>query len=74
VQDEVVVTVRVAGVAPAVTVDAQLDYEREAYVSSRWWRPEDLPAAERYYPGRLVEFLPAFLAGEPIEEPFETWS
>jgi 8-oxo-dGTP pyrophosphatase MutT (NUDIX family) len=74
IQDEVVVTVRVAGVAPPINVDAQLDYERDAYVSSRWWRTEDLPATERYYPGRLVEFLPTFLAGEDIEEPFELWS
>lgn len=74
VQDEVVVTVRVAGVAPVVSVEAQLDYERESYVDSRWWRPADLPAEERYYPGRLLEFLPAFLAGERIDEPFEFWS
>jgi len=74
IQDEVVVTARVAGVAPPIDVEAQLDYERESYVDHRWWRPEDLPATERYYPGRLAEFLPAFLAGEQIDEPFETWS
>lgn len=74
VQDEVVVTARVAGVAPPIDVGAQLDYERDAYVDSRWWRLADLPAHERYYPGRLAELLPAFLAGEHIDEPFELWS
>lgn len=74
VQDEVVVTVRVAGVAPRVDVEAQLDYERDSYVDHRWWRPEDLPTTERYYPGRLAELLPAFLAGEHIDEGFELWS
>jgi 8-oxo-dGTP pyrophosphatase MutT (NUDIX family) len=74
IQDEVVVTVRVAGIAPPIDVEAQLDYERESYVDHRWWRPADLPATERYYPGRLAEFLPAFLAGEQIDEGFELWS
>jgi hypothetical protein len=28
----------------------------------------------RFYPGRLPELLPKFLAGEHIDEPFERWS
>lgn len=32
------------------------------------------PAAVRFYPGRLPEFIRPFLAGEEIDEPFELWS
>ena len=28
----------------------------------------------RFYPGRLPELLPAFLAGRIIDEPFEFWN
>ena len=75
VQDEVVVTAPVAGVAPPVDVRGQLDYERDSYVASRWWPQAELRAMEeRCYPGRLPELLAAFLAGDRIEEPFEVWS
>lgn len=75
IQDEVVVTVPVAGVAPRIDVSAQLDYELDAYLDFRWWLPDDLVvAAPRCYPGRLPELLPVFLAGERIDEPFELWS
>lgn len=75
IQDEVVVLVPVAGVAPPVDVTAQLDYERDSYLSSRWWPRDDLLATtERCYPGRLVELLPALLAGDRVDEPFEIWS
>jgi len=44
-------------------------------VAARWWpRDELLATSERCYPGRLAELLPAFLAGERIDEPFEMWS
>lgn len=75
VQDEVVVTARLAGVAPEVDVAGQLDYELAAYLAARWWPMAELLAtADRCYPGRLPELLPALLAGEPVAEPFETWS
>lgn len=75
VQDEVVVAAPVAGVAPELNVSAQFEYEREAYPGYRWWPQGELCATtERCYPGRLPELLPAFLAGEPIDEPFEHWS
>jgi 8-oxo-dGTP pyrophosphatase MutT (NUDIX family) len=75
IQDEVVVLAPVAGVQPAVDVSAQFDYERDSYLDSRWW-PQDelLTTTERCYPGRLPELLPALLAGEPVDEPFEVWS
>jgi 8-oxo-dGTP pyrophosphatase MutT (NUDIX family) len=75
IQDEVVVIVPVAGVAPAIDVTRQLDYERDAYLSARWWPREELLATkERCYPGRLPELLPALLAGDRVDEPFEVWS
>jgi 8-oxo-dGTP pyrophosphatase MutT (NUDIX family) len=75
VQEEVVATVRVPGVAPAVDVTGQLDYELDAYLAARWWpRAELLTTTRRCYPGRLPELLPAFLAGERVDEPFEVWS
>ncbi|TDV57239.1 NUDIX domain-containing protein [Actinophytocola oryzae] len=75
IQDEVVVLVDVAGVEPAVDVSAQLDYERASYLGLRWWpRDELLATTQRCYPGRLPELLPALLAGEPVDEPFEVWS
>ncbi|MGB3439295.1 MAG: NUDIX domain-containing protein [Actinophytocola sp.] len=75
VQQEVVAVVPVHGVAPRIDVAGQLDYELDAYVSARWWPRDELIATrERCYPGRLPELLPAFLAGQRIDEPFEMWS
>jgi hypothetical protein len=52
-----------------------LDYEKEDYVDDAWWPvAEVLASRERFYPGRLPRLLPAFLAGQPIDEPFEHWS
>jgi hypothetical protein len=36
--------------------------------------PEITRSRERFYPGRLPELLPRFLAGEDIDEPFERWN
>jgi 8-oxo-dGTP pyrophosphatase MutT (NUDIX family) len=75
VQDEVVVTVQVAGIAPPIDVDGQLEYELASYIDHRWWPVDELLATtERCYPGRLPELLPALLAGDPVDEPFEVWS
>lgn len=75
VQDEVVVTVQLDGIGPAVDTSAQLDYELDAYLAAHWWPVADvLGARERFYPGRLPALLPALLAGEHIDEPFELWS
>ncbi len=80
VQDEVVVAVRLGVAGPAVDESRRLDYEREDYFGFRWWpaaeiaAARDRPPAERFYPGRLPEFIGPFLAGEEIDEPFELWS
>lgn len=75
VQEEVVALVTVPSVAPSIDVTGQLDYEVDAYMSARWWPLNELlTTRERFYPGRLPSLLPAFLAGERIDEPFERWS
>ncbi len=75
VQDEVIVAVRLPTVRPAVDASTRLDYEKEDYVDYAWWPvAEVLASRERFYPGRLPRLLPAFLAGQPIDEPFEHWS
>ncbi|WP_244317203.1 NUDIX hydrolase [Micromonospora terminaliae] len=74
-QDEVVVPVRLPGPGPDVDEADRLDYEVEDYFGFRWWPVADVVAEQpRCYPGRLPELLPAFLAGEEIDEPFELWS
>ncbi|RKN51134.1 NUDIX hydrolase [Micromonospora endolithica] len=74
-QDEVVVTVRLAGPGPEVDEAHRLAYEQEDYFGFRWWPLAAIvPGPERFYPGRLPELLPALLAGEPVDEPFELWS
>jgi 8-oxo-dGTP pyrophosphatase MutT (NUDIX family) len=74
-QDEVIVTVRLAGAGPDVDEAHRLDYEREDYFGFRWWPQTEIMASrERFYPGRLPVLLDAFLRGEQIDEPFELWS
>lgn len=74
-QHEVVVAVRLDEVGPAVDGALRLDYEKEDYIDFSWWPVEDIvTSAERFYPGRLPEFLPDLLAGKSVDEPFELWS
>lgn len=74
-QHEVVVGARVPGSQPAISAAGRTPNEVEVYVGTRWWEiGEILSSAERFYPGRLPELLPGFLAGESIDEPFERWN
>jgi 8-oxo-dGTP pyrophosphatase MutT (NUDIX family) len=74
-QHEVVVLARLAADRPEITDAGQTPEELEDYVGARWWEVADIAASrERFYPGRLPELLPAFLAGETIDEPFERWN
>jgi 8-oxo-dGTP pyrophosphatase MutT (NUDIX family) len=74
-QHEVVVQARVAADQPAVVDGGRTPEEVEDYVTARWWRvPEITQSRVRFYPGRLPELLPRFLAGEAIDEPFERWN
>jgi len=74
-QHEQVVMIRLTGLGPAVDGSQRVDFENEDYFGFRWWPiSEIVGSGDRFYPGRLPTLLPAFLAGEQIEEPFEVWS
>ena len=74
-QHEVVVGVDLDADRPTVIDGGRTDEEREEYTEARWWELTDLLAsAERFYPGRLPQLLPAFLAGAELTEPFERWN
>ena len=47
---------------PPINESARTDYERDDYFDFRWWPiPEVTSSRDRFYPGRLPEFLPALL-------------
>lgn len=74
-QTEVVVKVRLTSVAPPVDESGREEEESDSYVGHRWMPvAEVLASSERFYPGRVPELLPDFLAGKEIDEPFELWS
>lgn len=75
VQHEQVVTIRLADLGPAVDGSGRVDFEDEDYFGFRWWPIAEIVASDaRFYPGQLPILLPAFLAGEQIDEPLEVWS
>ena len=74
-QHEVVVRAQVAADQPPVVDGGRTPQEVEDFVTFRWWPVAEIAASpRRFYPGRLPELLPAFLAGEAIDEPFELWN
>lgn len=74
-QHEVVVRAQVTADQPAIVDGGRTPQEVEDYVIARWWPvPEIIASRVRFYPGRLPELLPRFLAGEDIDEPFERWN
>jgi 8-oxo-dGTP pyrophosphatase MutT (NUDIX family) len=74
-QHESVLTIRLDVPGPDVDGSQRVGFEDEDYVGYRWWPVAAVVASgERFYPGRLPELLPAFLAGDRIDEPFEQWS
>jgi 8-oxo-dGTP pyrophosphatase MutT (NUDIX family) len=74
-QHEAVVTVHLATQKPAVDGTLRVGFEDEDYFDYRWWPVHEVAeSAERFYPGRLPEFVRAHIDGEPIDEPFESWS
>jgi 8-oxo-dGTP pyrophosphatase MutT (NUDIX family) len=76
-QHEVVVTAHVAGVAPVPAREGRTEEELEEYVGHRWWTVADVVAAGggvRFFPSRLPDLLEDFLAGVPIDEPFDLWN
>jgi 8-oxo-dGTP pyrophosphatase MutT (NUDIX family) len=74
-QHEVVVLARVAQDEPVIVDGGRTQEEVEDYVTARWWRVDEIGRSRmRFYPSRLPELLPRFLAGEVIDEPFERWN
>ena len=74
-QHELVVPVRLGADRPPIADGGRTAEEREEYVAARWWEPAEIrTSSERFYPGRLPDLLPAFLAGAEIDEPFERWN
>jgi 8-oxo-dGTP pyrophosphatase MutT (NUDIX family) len=74
-QHEVVVAIEVDADRPAITDGGRTPEELEEYSEARWWQLADvLSSTERFYPGRLAQLLPAFLAGADLSEPFERWN
>lgn len=74
-QHEVVVTARVAGVAPVPAREGRTADELEEYVDHRWWPVAAVAAStDRFFPGRLPELVEGFLSGTEIDEPFDRWN
>jgi 8-oxo-dGTP pyrophosphatase MutT (NUDIX family) len=74
ISHEVIVAVRLTASAPAVDGAGRVDFEDEDYFDYGWLPIAEVVAGgQRFYPGRLPEFLGPLLAGERIDEPFETW-
>ena len=74
-QHEAVVTVHVSTETPSVVGTFRVGFEDEDYFAYRWWPVDEIAGcAERFYPGRLPEFVRAQLNGEQIDEPYEVWS
>jgi 8-oxo-dGTP pyrophosphatase MutT (NUDIX family) len=75
ISNEVVVLVRLPVTGPAVDGAGRVGFEDEDYFDFRWWPVGEVTgSAGRFYPGRLPDLLGPFLAGEPLDEPFEHWS
>lgn len=74
-QHESVVTVSLRTATPPIDGALRVGFEDEDYFGHRWWTVDEITgSADRFYPGRLPETLPAFLAGTRIDEPYEIWS
>ena len=75
IQHEVVVAVRLSVATPSIVAANRDSDERVDCLGASWLTIDGLRMADAsYYPGRLPELLPRFLAGEVIDEPFEFWS
>jgi len=74
-QHEVVVLVRLDVPGAAIDETGRFDDEKEDYFDFRWWPINEVfGSSDSFYPRSLPRLLPRFLAGEPIDEPFELWS
>ena len=74
-QHESVLPIRLNDARPEIDPSRRDEHEGQDCFGSRWWQVDDVVRSrDRFYPGRLPELLPLFLAGAEIDEPFERWS
>lgn len=72
VQDEVVLHLVLDGVQPPTHLRGLTVAERAEVLELAWWSPERLAAAaDRFWPGSLVESLPRVLSGHDLVESVE---
>jgi len=58
-----------AAAAPVLTDD-----EQGSILGLRWWTAQELAATDaRFFPAHVPSLLPRLLAGERVDEPFDTW-
>jgi len=56
-------------VSPVLTDD-----EQGSILGLRWWTPQELAGTDaRFFPAHVPSLLPRLLAGERVDEPFDTW-
>jgi 8-oxo-dGTP pyrophosphatase MutT (NUDIX family) len=73
-QHEIVVTVCLRRAAPAIAGVHGIEFEGDDHFEFKWWNAGEIAASsERFYPRSLPSLLPRFLAGETLDEPFESW-
>ena len=65
----------VVRVRPGTVAELALtEDEQGTILGQRWWTPEQLAATgDRFFPRNVVSLLPRVLAGERVDEPFDTW-
>lgn len=68
-------TGRVVRVDPGTAGQPSLmEDEKDTILGRRWWTPAELAATgDRFFPRNLPALLPRVLAGERVDEPFDTW-
>jgi 8-oxo-dGTP pyrophosphatase MutT (NUDIX family) len=53
---------------------ALMEDEKGTILGRRWWTPEELATTTaRFFPRNLPALLPRVLAGERVDEPFDSW-
>ena len=51
-----------------------MDDERDTILDRRWWTAAELSATSaRFFPRSVPSLVPRVLAGERVDEPFDTW-
>jgi 8-oxo-dGTP pyrophosphatase MutT (NUDIX family) len=74
-QREAIAAVRLDESAPLIRNSHLFGTEKEDVFGAAWWSVQEIATStERFYPRSLAALLPAFLRGETLDEPLESWS